>query len=414
MGDRFSFLPDKRIETLQQFYDSMAVSAQIRREAIGNYLKNNSSNPDLKETLVSLKNLLHQIPGSPDNATVSLDKEQTISLRLDYELGELDRDIRFLMDGEQRFRQWLLHTQPQFERELEEAKALLGKTEFRTIFSDRDGTINNYCGRYLSSIQSFYNGVYVSRFASNSVENAVILTSAPLSNGGLIDMSVVPENLFILAGSKGREYSAPGGKMGAYPISQKQQQSILELNTALEELFQEPRNRKFGLIGSGYQRKFGQTTVARQDIDKSIDATESDRWLNTVRDLVRKTDPAGSTFRIEDTGLDIEILLTVKEDADASAGLRDFDKGDGIRFLGTELSLSIETGPNLVCGDTSSDVPMLISCTDLCPSSTYGIFVTTDEKLKAKVRDANANTVIVSSPDVLVAALTSSSENKFS
>lgn len=72
--------------------------------------------------------------------------------------------------------------------------------------SDRDGTVNNYCGRYLSSVQSVYNSVFLTRYAVKKVTNGTILTSAPMENMGLVDIATTSrEGVFIYAGSKGRE-----------------------------------------------------------------------------------------------------------------------------------------------------------------------------------------------------------------
>ena len=51
---------------------------------------------------------------------------------------------------------------------------------FHNLITDRDGTINNYCGRYKSSVQSAYNSIFLSRFATDCCQNSIILTAAPL------------------------------------------------------------------------------------------------------------------------------------------------------------------------------------------------------------------------------------------
>ena len=66
--------------------------------------------------------------------------------------------------------------------------------------------------------------------------------------------------------------------------------------------------------------------MARQDIGKSIDEDESKALLSTLEKLTNELDPDHQNFRIEDTGLDVEIILTVETSGD---GLKDFDKGDG-------------------------------------------------------------------------------------
>ena len=161
-----------------------------------------------------------------------------------------------------------------------------------------------------------------------------------------------------------------------------------------------PRYELFKWIGSSLQFKFGQTTVARQDIYGSIPATESEAFMNVIEELTRDIDPQGEYFRTEDTGKDIEIILTV----DGESGLKDFDKGDGVLFLDEELDLGLSRGGNLVCGDTPSDVPMVAAAL-IKSTGTSTIFVTRDETLKAAVRQVCGRAHFVSEPDVLVCLL---------
>ncbi len=118
---------------------------------------------------------------------------------------------------------------------------------------------------------------------------------------------------------------------------------------------------------------------------------------------MQRLDPDGSFFRIEDTGLDIEIMLTVPSDSDNGA-LRDFDKGDGVRFLEQELSLGMARGPNLICGDTPSDVPMVQASMEMT-NKTAAVFVTRRDDLRERVRSICPGSVFVEDPDALVVAL---------
>ena len=53
----------------------------------------------------------------------------------------------------------------------------------------------------------------------------------------------------------------------------------------------------FTLIGSGLQHKFGQTTIARQDIAGSIPNGESERFMDEVRAQMQQLEQAtGKTF----------------------------------------------------------------------------------------------------------------------
>jgi hypothetical protein len=321
---------------------------------------------------------------------------------LSYETTELQRDIRFLTEGEAALAADLTAAHPGFEDRVREGIEFLSGVRFRNLFSDRDGTVNNYCARYNTSVQSAYNALFITRYVKTQVTNGVILTSAPLADVGIIDMSAMPEGAVILGGSKGREMEDTRGRRHRYEIPEEQARKLAALNGRLKTLLETPDYRKFSLIGSGLQFKFGQTTVARQDMTESVDPDESEAFLERVRDLVSDLDPTSRDFRIEDTGKDIEIMLTVETEGEDDR--RDFDKGDGIRFIDDTLNLGMSRGPNLVCGDTGSDVPLVEAALDRC-ADTRTIFVTRDEALKERVRAVGADCFFVESPDMLAMIL---------
>jgi hypothetical protein len=140
--------------------------------------------------------------------------------------------------------------------------------------------------------------------------------------------------------------------------------------------------------------------MARQDIYRSIPESESEGFAGVIRELICDIDPEGLYFRIEDTGKDIEIILTVE----GESGLKDFDKGDGILFLDSELGLGLDEGDNLICGDTASDIPMVTAAARKSPDP-WTIFVTREENLKEAVRRSSKRVHFVSEPDVLVCCL---------
>jgi thioredoxin reductase len=82
---------------------------------------------------------------------------------------------------------------------------------------------------------------------------------------------------------------------------------------AIEELLEKPEFSPFRYIGSGLQYKFGQTTLARQDKNLSIPKTKSIHLKEEVQKLINKTDPKQKYFWLEDTGKDLEIMLTVSK-----------------------------------------------------------------------------------------------------
>jgi hypothetical protein len=395
----------QEIETIQQFYTLMQETGKVRRRLVVRIMGGKSPDPQDSEMLRSFLNAVQRIPRQDDRFELSAGQSrsgQALYLELDYEIGELEKDLVFLQKGEGALLSHLAELHPGFQDELAGAASFCGALSLPLgcLISDRDGTVNNYCGRYLSSIQSAYNALFLSRFSQRAAQNAVILTSAPLSGVGLEDLTVSPPRLFVLAGSKGREYLDDKGRRGALAIEPDKQKKLDRLNRRLAQLLQDPQYELFGLIGSGLQFKFGQTTVARQDIYGSIPETESEGFMSRIEELIRDIDPQGVYFRTEDTGKDIEIILTVE----GESGLKDFDKGDGVLFLEAELGLGLTRGGNLVCGDTSSDIPM-VAAAQAKSLETSTIFVTRDEALQEAVRRTCGRVHFVSEPDVLVCLL---------
>ena len=117
--------------------------------------------------------------------------------------------------------------------------------------------------------------------------------------------------------------------------------------------------------------------------------------------MVKEIDQGGENFKIEDTGLDIEIILTVE---DSGSEAKDFNKADAVNFLDDALKLNMEKGPHLVCGDTSSDTPLIEATMNKTPD-TWAVFVTENSELSAKVKHMCPNSLIVTQPDILVTIL---------
>ncbi len=391
----------KKIETLQDFYDLMFSTVGVRRELVDRYLSGERLSADALDPLRDALAALRAIPQTDGGSRVAMDKDKSITLDLGYEINELIKDLFFLEHDEDAFKGYLNDLHPGFDAQVQQGVDALAGIRFKALLTDRDGTVNNYCGRYASSVQSVYNAVFLTRFATAAADNCVILTSAPLDNIGLVDISVSQPQVFTYAGSKGREYFNTQGQRRVFPIDPAQQDKLNALNDKLSALVKQPEYEMYGLIGSGLQFKFGQTTLARQDITRSIPARESDALLETIRQLVSDTDPDGAFFRIEDTGLDIEIILTIGGDAE---GAKDFDKGDGIRFLDQDMGLDMAGGACLICGDTGSDAPMVDASMTIA-QETHAVFVTQKQALRDRVRNVCPHAVFVTEPDALVMIL---------
>jgi hypothetical protein len=394
------YLKYLNITSLNDFYNLMFYTRDIKKSIVNDILNNKICNSEMIDLLIDALEILNNLPGNQYEKIINHHNTQ-VKLNLFYEISELQKDIYYLLHKEQDFYEYLSNLNPNFFKQLADGKDFLVNNKFKNLISDRDGTVNNYCGRYNSSIQSIYNAVFLSRYAIYSADNAVILTSAPLKNVGLLDMSVSPDNLFIYAGSKGREYLDKNNNKHYLSIDSEKQKILDKLNNEIDNLLNNEEYQIFALIGSGFQKKFGQTTIARQDIYNSIPPDISESFFNQIINLVNYIDPTKKYLSIEDTGLDIEIILNINNEDNE---LKDFDKGDGIEFLDRNIPLNINELGAIICGDTKSDIPMLTTAIKKT-NKVAAIFVTNDDNLKESINNICANSYFVSSPDILVTIL---------
>jgi hypothetical protein len=392
-----------KIETIQQFNSAIKDALKIKKQILSLYYQEgNYKKPALIDQLKQFHNDLININNQNGLYTLALDEKREMQIDLSYEINEMKKDIYYLENGQEAFLDYLAGIHPGFNKQVQNGIKFLEDKYLKNFITDRDGTVNNYCGRYHTSIQSVYNAIFLVEFAKNVASNSIILTSAPLQNIGLADISITPPELFIYAASKGREF-LNRGKRSQYPVEPHKQKKLDELNSKLSELVKKPEYEKYSLIGSGLQFKFGQTTIARQDVNKSVPEDESKAFMELIVQIVRDTDPDNEFFRIEDTSKDIEIILTI-ENAEGTGEAKDFDKGDGINFLDESLGLGIAAGGNLICGDTASDVPMAETAYKKS-KDTCSIFVTKDDKLKQQVKKVGCDHLFVDTPDILITIL---------
>ena len=392
------------IRTLKELYHLKAITRELREPVVRNIFKQRGVGracvESLKNALSSLETIF--IDDDTGHRMLHLDEIKQITVDLTYEIRELQKDIYYMEHGEDEFIDYLANFIPDFRSQVNNGVRILRGKHFDAFITDRDGTTSNYCGRYRSSIQPVYNALFLSRFAKNCCTWPIIITSAPLRDFGILNVSINPGNTFVYAGSKGREFFDLNEEFHSFPIEEKKEKLIHLLNDRLVVLLQEPNYEKFNFIGSTLQIKFGQTTVARQDISHSINDDESAAFLEKVKEVVREIDPTNENFRIEDTGLDIEIILTI--DGPGNAPAKDFDKGDGLSFISSELGIISGKGSALVCGDTSSDLPMLHKAIEMF-DDVWAVFVTKDEKLAAKLKEICPNSFTVPYPDILLTIL---------
>lgn len=389
------------IRSFKDLFNLKALTRVIRSPIVKNIFSARVINLRSIESLKNARRSLEDVYFRDyETSIIHIDDIHSTNVDLSYEIRELKKDTYYLEHGEDFFIDYISKLYNKFDQHVKNGLDFLDNLHFNCFITDRDGTTNNYCGHYRSSIQPVYNAVFLSRFASLCTENPIFITSAPLKNFGIIDVSVNPDNVFIYAGSKGREFLDFDLTEHRAYIDPLKQKKLDELSARIIELEKNPGFEKFFYIGSGHQQKFGQLTIARQDVTNSIPEDESVNLLNTITRIVREIDPDSSVFKILDTGKDIEIILTIN----GENGTKDFDKGDGLKFIDSRINLHLDKGPHLVCGDTSSDIPMLEAVLEYT-DDVYAIFVTKDAELSRKVLQLCPNTLFVPSPDVLLTIL---------
>eukprot|EP01060_Flectonema_neradi_P001291 TRINITY_DN1075_c0_g1_i1.p1 TRINITY_DN1075_c0_g1~~TRINITY_DN1075_c0_g1_i1.p1 ORF type:complete len:1432 (+),score=336.45 TRINITY_DN1075_c0_g1_i1:54-4298(+) len=407
------------LTSLKDFYNLMCRTQVIRSDIVQRIFDNEPINVSLIDALRYARNRLATVPVSEGKYVLDIDADaQELMLDLNYEVNELNRDLLYLTEGEDAIFE-------RMERQYRDWKAImedgleffnfLKSEKLSTWLTDRDGTTNLYCGRYMSSIQSVYNSVWVSSFAKHCSRQSAFITSAPLGGGaqniesslvaaenaGIISVSVNPPGLFIYGASKGRECLDVDQRVRRFAMTQSDAALITAVTKELSLMLKKPRWQKFAFIGSAMQVKFGEVVIARQDVSHSISSPESASLIEEVRSVVNRVDPSGENLTIHDTGLDLEITL-------AKSGKTAFSKGDGVKYLNKELSMGITptSGTILVSGDTSSDLPMLeaaIATGD--PSNVFAMFVTENKSLADRVRALCPRSLIVPTADHLVGIL---------
>ena len=388
--------PVGEIEDLDTFAVTMKELATLRRQVVLSLLNGHldkSNLAQLKEWKAALETGCTEYK---KEMTLEPQSHQCLTVDLSYEIQELEKDIVFLthFPRECNFVDWLA-TQHSFDfkAELQRAHDFLKGLSFTCFLTDRDGTINSYCGRYFSSTQGIPAAVFMTRFA-RQIGHPVILTAGPFFDTGIIDVSVTPDDIFYFAASKGREWLLPNGKIYRCLIEENLQEKFDLLYEKIQALVK----REVPLLpfsGSGLQKKFGEITIALNN-ELILSKEKSAELFLAIEKIVLALDPNKIFFELDWEGKDLEISL--------KTGKRGFSKGDGVALLEERFNIPLKKGNLLVCGDTKSDLPMLEKAMEK-NRETRAIFIAPSPELQESVQKICLNSCFLSHPDVLVTAL---------
>lgn len=361
---------------IEQFVERHRESISIRSGLVLDALEGRSS----EATSAGLCRILSDIESAVDDSG-NLHVEiagRSVATRADYERTELARDIVLAEQGFDAVTQFvtdhdpLVHTQA-----LEVAERLSGRS-FAVCVTDRDGTVNGYSNRYVTSVQPAYVAVALTRFATCVCDHFVILTAGPMAQPGVLDLSVMPSDTTVFAASKGREVVLRDGSRRSAYLSPQRQGALDDLASAISELYESDEFAPFRYVGSGLQTKFGECSVAYQDWQSNCPDSLSQAFRAAIDARIRRIDPTLSRFHVEDGGREFEVSTL---DADATS----FDKGAGLLFVLEQAGIRLDDRSVLVCGDTASDLPMVERVAESA-ARLETIFVTTDDSLKQRVR----------------------------
>ena len=153
-------ISDQRIRTLKEFYALMGETHNLRTRIVKDIFNNRQVEPGHIESLKNAFSSLINIPMEKGKRIIFLDDSKKIPVDLAYEITELKKDIFYLENGEKKFIGYLEDLHPGFRDQVTDGVKQLKGLNFNCFITDRDGTINNYCGRFRSSVQSVYNSLF--------------------------------------------------------------------------------------------------------------------------------------------------------------------------------------------------------------------------------------------------------------
>uniref|UniRef100_A0A914C1T9 alpha,alpha-trehalose-phosphate synthase (UDP-forming) n=1 Tax=Acrobeloides nanus TaxID=290746 RepID=A0A914C1T9_9BILA len=410
------------IKTLDDFYSMMMRTRDVRRQIVERVLK---GIPIQSHFGISLNNAKESLLLScKPNTTVlylkpSSDQEDGELAHFDIkmELDEFEKDLNFLkfiqsddVYNVEQFINTLSLYHPVSDEKFREEVIAIGDLftdadHFNFFFTDRDGTLKSYSCSYPASVQPAYSGVIQAQFARRCAQTCAIVTTAPMMQIGVLDVSTIPEGYYYYGASAGREWFIdPATKFKDTSIPENHLELLDRIFMAISELLDDPKFRHFNWLGSGLQKHYGHITVAHQDAFHSVPESSAKAIDQKIREIVSQVDPHENVLSIKESETDIKIFLKSKLSGDI------FDKGNGIRLLVRHMKCDLKNGTILVCGDSETDLPMLEECLKGNPQGVFTVWVTTNEELRIRVKEVceqhnNKNFVFVSCPEVLLGGM---------
>uniref|UniRef100_A0A0N4ZCB8 alpha,alpha-trehalose-phosphate synthase (UDP-forming) n=1 Tax=Parastrongyloides trichosuri TaxID=131310 RepID=A0A0N4ZCB8_PARTI len=408
------------IKTLDDFYKLMMRTRDIRRQIVERVLKGIPISDHFSISLINAKDsLLHACKPGTTQIILQTDGEESTPAQLDIatEVKEFERDISFLefalSDDVYNVELFIDSLQSshsggaeQFRMEVSAVADLFYDADhFEYFFTDRDGTLKSYSCTYQGSVQPAYSGVIQAQFARRCAQTCCIVTTSPMLQIGVLDVSTIPEGYYYFGASVGRDwYLDPSNKFRDTTISPDDLHLLDIIFDAISAMLRESKWKRFTWIGSGLQKHYGHITLAHQDVFSTVENEQVLLLDKEIKNIVREHDPSGERIMIKLTETDIKIFLKTSTSGEI------FTKGDGLTLFAKKMGFDLSKGHILVCGDSESDIPMLETCLKYNHDNVYTVWVSTNETLKEKVAYLckiynNDRYAFVSCPEVLLGGM---------
>uniref|UniRef100_A0A0N5C3U1 alpha,alpha-trehalose-phosphate synthase (UDP-forming) n=1 Tax=Strongyloides papillosus TaxID=174720 RepID=A0A0N5C3U1_STREA len=408
------------IKTLDDFYKLMMRTRDIRRQIVERVLKGIPISEHFSISLINAKeSLIHACKPGTTQIILQTDGKENTNAELDIatEIKEFERDISFLefalSDDVYNVEQFIdslksSHTEgsEQFRQEVINVSDLFYDADhFEYFFTDRDGTLKSYSCTYQGSVQPAYSGVIQAQFARRCAQTCCIVTTSPMLQIGVLDVSTIPEGYYYFGASVGRDwYLDPSNKFRDTTISPNDLHLLDLIFDDINTILFQTKWRRFTWIGSGLQKHYGHITLAHQDVYNTVENELVLLLDKEIKNIVKKHDASGEHIMIKLTDTDIKIFLKTSPTG------KIFTKGDGITLFAKKMGFDLSKGRILVCGDSESDIPMLETCLKFNNEHVYTVWVSKNNELRKKVSEVcnrynNNNYAFVSCPEVLLGGM---------
>jgi len=394
-------LPDPRpLASLDDLTALLAETAVLRRQAVAALVAGSPMPPEAPPALAQALADIEEAVDRDGMAELELAEDQTMRLDLSEERRQLENDVVYLEEGREALLKALAKRHHGLRDLVRRGLRVLAGQSVGVFLCDCDAILRAPGQRFVTAVQPAWNAVALTRFAMARTRKPVLWSEAPLRGPGIVDLATVPPRTFAYAASLGREFRDAAGSEGVAPLSHEKITLLESINARLAILLADPSWRGFTCIGSGLQFRRGETVVARQDENASIDEEASRALLENVHNIIDAVDPERLHFRVDDDGLDLAVTPT----ATSQDLWRDFSPAEGLRATDAALSLDLARGPLLACCAGPSGLGLLTALRPLA-TDLHAIFVTDRDDLGRRALDLCPKATVVPHPDVAAAIL---------